>query len=161
MTSSDDLVRQARAGIAGGSGSKVPQRAIAVVTCMDARVDPLPALGLEPGDAHVLRNAGAIVTDDMLRSLVVSQHMLGTRAVDVMMHTDCGMQGLGDENLNAAIAAAAGSVARLRFLGFSDLEAELHRGVERLRSAAALPARDRIRGLIFDVATGRPRVVVP
>lgn len=160
MTSSDDLVRRARAGISSGP-TKVPARALAVVTCMDARVDPLPALNLSPGDAHVIRNAGGVVTDDVVRSLVVSQRMLNTRAVDLMMHSDCGMQGLAEDELAAAIAADMGRPPRMQMLSFDDLEAELRRGVDALRGVAVLAARNRIRGLIYDVASQRARVVVP
>lgn len=159
MTSSDDLVREARSGAVSGI-SKVPQRAVAVVTCMDARVDPLPALGLRPGDAHVIRNAGAIVTEDVLRSLVISQRVLGTNAIDLMMHTDCGMLGLDGEGMVSAIAAEIGEPFEMRFLGFANLRAELQRGVEVLRTSKALPNRGQIRGLLFDVAAQRPDVVI-
>jgi carbonic anhydrase len=99
---------------------------------MDARLNPYELLGLEAGDAHIIRNAGGVVTDDVVRSLSVSQRMLGTEEVVVVMHEDCGMQSADEPG------------------AFDDLEAELRRGLERLRSSSELPARDRIRGLIFD-----------
>lgn len=159
MTSSDDMVREARSGAVSGI-AKVPQRNVAVVTCMDARVDPLPALGLRPGDAHVIRNAGAVVTDDVVRSLIVSQRMLGTKAVDLMMHTDCGMLDLDEDGLISTIAAEMGTSFEMRFRGFPDLRAELERGVSVLRASEALPHRSQIRGLIFDVSAQRPDVVI-
>ncbi|HSF87267.1 MAG TPA: carbonic anhydrase [Acidimicrobiia bacterium] len=159
MTSSGDLVRQAKAGFKGG-GSKVPRRNLALVTCMDARVDPLRALSLDLGDAHVLRTAGGVVTGDVIRSLVVSQRLVETRRVDVMMHTDCGMAGLDEAELAARIASDTGRPYSHGFRGFASLEAELRRGVERLRKEPALPHRDLIRGLVYDVETGRVRTVV-
>ena len=118
-----------------------PRKKIAVVACMDTRLHPYELLGLEVGDAHIVRNAGGLITDDVIRSVSVSQRKLGTQEVVVIMHEDCGMQGLDEPG------------------GFDDLEAELRRGVERLRSAEELPARDRIRGLIFDPASGSVREV--
>jgi carbonic anhydrase len=109
---------------------------------MDARIEPLSMLGLEPGDAHVIRNAGGLVTDDALRSLGVSQRALGTTEVVVVMHDDCGMQGAPED-----------------VGGFEDLEAALREGLERLRASEELVARDRIRGMLFDPATGALREV--
>jgi carbonic anhydrase len=128
---------------------------------MDARVDPLPALGLTPGDAHVIRNAGGIVTDDVVRSVAVSQRRLKTVAVDVMMHTDCGMLGLEEDTLRREIAEQAGRPVGVTFHSFDDLEMELRRGVNSLRRNLALSSRDRVRGLVYDVATGKAAVVVP
>jgi carbonic anhydrase len=159
MTSSDDLLRQARSGVAESAG-RTPKRRRAVVTCMDIRVDPLPALSLRAGDAHVIRNAGGVITDDVLRSLIVSQRKLHTTAIDVMMHTDCGMLGLDEEGLADEIAGETGRPFRASFHGFADLETELRRGVEVLRASAALPRRDQIRGHVFDVTTQRVRKVV-
>lgn len=116
-----------------------PQKKLTVVTCMDTRIHPYELLGLERGDAHILRNAGGIVTDDVIRSLSVSQRKLGTEEVVVVMHEDCGMQGADEPG------------------AFDDVEAELRRGVDRLR--AELPAGDRVRGLIFDPASGALREV--
>lgn len=159
MTStSDDLIRQAR-GVSVPSPS--PARHHAIVTCMDVRVDPLAAVSMRQGDAHVIRNAGGIVSTDALRSLVISQRKLGTRSIDVMMHTHCGVLGLDQAELAAEVAVDAPGSRVPDFHGFADLEAELRRGVEMLRTSPLLPARDRIRGLVFDVATQRAAVVVP
>ena len=115
------------------SGAR-PRRKLAVLACMDARIDPYELLGLERGDAHIVRNAGGLVTEDALRSLSASQRLLGTEEVVVVMHRDCGLQGRAD------------------FGGFEDVETELRSGLERLRSSVELTARDRIRGLIYDPA---------
>jgi len=120
-----------------------PRRRIAVLTCMDARIDPLAVLDLELGDAHVIRNAGALVTDDAIRSLSASQHLLGTEEIVVLMHEDCGMDG-GPKELG----------------GFDDLETELREGLRRLRESDALATRDRIRGLVVDPASGDLREAV-
>lgn len=116
--------------------SAEPRRKLAVLACMDARLHPYELLGLERGDAHIVRNAGGIVTEDALRSLSVSQRLLGTEEVVVVMHRDCGMEGAEEPG------------------GFADVEEELRRGLEQLRSDSALPHRDKIRGLIFDPADG-------
>jgi carbonic anhydrase len=113
-----------------------------VLTCMDARIEPLSMLGLEVGDAHVIRNAGGLVTDDSIRSLSVSQKLLGTEEIVVVMHEDCGMDG-GPKELG----------------GFEGLETELRKGLARLRESDALVTRERIRGLVFDPQTGSVRDV--
>jgi carbonic anhydrase len=116
--------------------SAEPRRRLAVLACMDARLHPYELLGLERGDAHIVRNAGGLVTDDALNSLSVSQRLLGTEEIVVVMHRDCGMEGADEPG------------------GFADVEVELRRGLERLRSDERLPHRDRIRGLIYDPAGG-------
>jgi carbonic anhydrase len=113
-----------------------PRKKLAVLACMDARLNPYELLGLERGDAHIVRNAGGIVTEDVLRSLSVSQRLLGTEEVVVVMHRNCGMEGAEEPG------------------GFGDVEEELQRGLELLRSDPSLPHRDRIRGLIYDPAGG-------
>jgi carbonic anhydrase len=116
--------------------SAKPRRKLAVLACMDARIDLYDLLGLGRGDAHIIRNAGGMPTDDAIRSLAASQSLLGTEEIVVVMHRDCGMEG------------------RPEIGGFDELEATLRETVERLRSAPELPVRDRIRGLIYDPATG-------
>ncbi len=159
MTSSDDLIQQAKS--ATGSMPAKPARGLAIVSCMDARVDPLRIFGLGVGDAHVIRNAGGLVNGEVLRSLLVSQYMLGTTAIDIVMHTDCGMKGLADSTITHAVMMATSQRVDLDFGGFDDLEQELHRGVTALRNSDSLRHRNRIRGLVFDVATGQLDVVVP
>lgn len=158
MTSSDDLIRRAKGG--RQPLAKEPSRRLAVVTCMDVRIDPAQALGLKPGDAHVIRNAGGVVTTDVVRSLAVSQRRLRTTAIDVMMHTDCGMLGLDEDALRREIAADAGRPVTIALHSFDDLEEELRRGVEALRTSLALAARTAVRGLVYDVVAQRATVVV-
>lgn len=127
---------------------------------MDARVDPWRLLGAEPGDIHVIRNAGGVVTGDVVRSLTISQRKLGTTAIDVIMHTECGMLGLDERALAREIQRAEPTAEVPRFRAFGSLERELNRGIEVLRASPLLPARARIRGLIYDVATHRLQTVV-
>jgi carbonic anhydrase len=122
---------------------------------MDARIELAAALGLRLGQAHLLRNAGGLPTDDMLRSLAVSQHMLGTREVMVVHHTDCGMLGLDDAAFRAELAESTGSPPSWDVPGFSELEPRVRTSVGRLRDCPWLPHRDQVRGFVFDVATGR------
>jgi carbonic anhydrase len=135
-----------------------PRRALAVLTCMDARIDPLAMLGLARGEAHVIRNAGGLVSDDAIRSLSVSQRELGTREVIVVMHEGCGLLGASDERFAAALAAD-GARPAWRMGAFADLDGAVREGVVRLRAAPELLARDRIRGFVFDQATGLLREV--
>ena len=147
MTSSDDLIRQARATT--DASSAVPKRRQLIVSCMDTRVDPLRMMNANVGDVHILRNAGGLVTADVERSIIVSQRKLETTRVDIVMHTSCGMLGLDEASLNAEVRAAGGEP--IRYGAFEDLEAELRRGVALLRSNPALAARSAVRGYVFDV----------
>jgi carbonic anhydrase len=133
-----------------------PGRKVAVLACMDTRIDLFPMLGLRRGDAHLLRNAGGLVTDDALRSLSVSQRALGTNEVIVVMHDDCGLLGADDERF-AQELAADGAAPPWRLGGFADVEQALRAGLERLRAAPELPHRERISGYVFDPQTGALR----
>jgi carbonic anhydrase len=149
----------ARAGELAAPGlSPRPGRKVAVLTCMDTRIDPLAMLGLKRGDAHIIRNAGGLVTDDALRSLSASQRVLGTEEIVLVMHEGCGLCGASDEEF-ARTLAAEGVHPSWRLGGFDNLEAALHDGLMRLRSAPELPARDQVRGFIFDPETGGLREV--
>src|SRR4029079_10718753 len=138
-----------------------PVRPVVLVTCMDARIDPALALGLVPGDAHVLRNAGGLVHDDRVRSLAISQHALGTREVMVVQHTKCGMHGLDENALALRIEAAAGTPpnANVRFGAFAARETRVRAPVARLGASSWLLHRDRIRGFVYEVETGRVREI--
>jgi carbonic anhydrase len=138
-----------------------PARQVVLVTCMDARIDPAAALGLTPGDAHVLRNAGGLVTDDVVRSLAISQHALGTREIMVVQHTQCGMHGLDENALVLKIGDANGHPpnANVRFGAFTDLDTSVRASVARLRSTDLLLHHDRVRGFVYEVETGRLREV--
>jgi carbonic anhydrase len=137
-----------------------PQRKLAVLTCMDTRLDVYRILGLERGDAHIIRNAGGLVTDDALRSLTISQRLLGTEEIVVMMHEGCGLQAPSEEELAERLSLGDDASAFAQG-AFDDLENALRLGVARLRSAPTLIARDSVRGLVFDPSTDELREVDP
>ncbi|MHB8504545.1 MAG: beta-class carbonic anhydrase, partial [Acidimicrobiales bacterium] len=148
MTPIDDLVARNAAyasGFASGDLRAHPRQKVAVLTCMDARIDVGRALGLAEGEAHVIRNAGGVATDDAVRSLVISQRLLGTEEVMVIHHTDCGMERFTDEELKDAIEAETGRRPPFSFEAFADAEDDVRRTVGRLRASPFLPSR-RIRG---------------
>ena len=128
-----------------------PSLKLAIVTCMDSRLDVFAALGLEDGQAHILRNAGGVVTDDVVRSLAISQRLLGTESVMVIHHTDCGMLKLTDDGFRAELQAATGMAPSFAIESFTDLDADVRQSVERLRHSRFLPHRDHIRGFVYDV----------
>jgi carbonic anhydrase len=140
--------------------SAIPRRHLAIVTCMDARIDPQHVLGLELGDAHVLRNAGAVVTDDVLRSLVLSQRLLQTTGVAVMAHTECGLRDLHDEELARQLAWETGEKPPFAFEAFHDIDLHVREQVGRVRSCAWLPSVEDVKGYVLDVKTGEVREVV-
>lgn len=148
------------ASFAKGSLPAPPARRFAVVTCMDARLDPARFLGLEEGDAHVIRNAGGLVTDDALRSLVISHWLLGTQEALVIAHTGCGMLTFTNEQLRRKLADEAGADASgVDFLPFLDLEESVRASVRRIRESPLLPASFAAAGFVYDVHTGRLREV--
>jgi carbonic anhydrase len=136
-----------------------PSRSLAVVTCMDSRLDVFAALGLGDGEAHVLRNAGGVITDDVIRSLAVSQRRLGTREVMLIHHTDCGMQTLSDDGFRAELQAATGVAPAWAIESFSDVDADVRQSILRARRSPFLPHRDAVRGFVYDVDTHRLREV--
>jgi carbonic anhydrase len=136
-----------------------PRRKLAVIACMDARLDPARMLDLEEGDAHVIRNAGGVITDDALRSLAISQNLLGTEEVVLIKHTDCGMLTLSDDEFADRLERETGSRPEWRAHAFSDLEQAVRDGVERIRSSPFVPRADRVRGFVYEVETGRLREV--
>lgn len=138
-----------------------PRRGLAVVTCMDARVDPLPALGLDPGDAHVVRNAGGIVTDDVIRSLCLSQRLLGTGAIVVIQHTDCGLEGVSDEDFASLLVDETGQVPPWRAGGFEGVDAAVRSSMERVARSPYLPLREHVAGFVYHTDTGRLRRIHP
>jgi carbonic anhydrase len=136
--------------------SSKPQRKVAVLTCMDTRIDPHAMLGIARGEAHVIRNAGGLVTDDAIRSLSASQRLLGTEEIVVVMHEGCGLCGASEDDFGRALAAD-GAMPTWRLGAFAEVEQALHVGLARLRSSPELPIRDRVSGLIFDPRTGALR----
>jgi carbonic anhydrase len=137
-----------------------PGRELAVVTCMDARLDVFAALGLEVGDAHVLRNAGGVITDDVIRSLAISQRRLGTRAVMVIHHTDCGMMTITDDGFRAELLQDAGIAPAFAIESFTDVEADVRQSILRVRRSPFLLHRENVRGFVYDVETHRLTEIV-
>jgi carbonic anhydrase len=133
-----------------------PRRKVVVLSCMDTRIDLFPMLGIERGDAHIIRNAGGLVTDDAIRSLSTSQRLLGTNEIVVVMHRDCGLHGASADDF-AAQLAADGVLPTWRLGAFDDVERTLRSSLERLRSSPELPHRDDVRGFIFDPEDGSLR----
>ena len=128
---------------------------MAVVACMDARLDTHKLLGIQEGDAHVIRNAGGVVTDDVIRSLVISQRLLGTREVVLIHHTDCGMLTFRDDDVKDAILADTGLRPSFAMEAFGNLEGDVRQSIARIKASPFVPAKDQIRGFVYDCATGR------
>jgi carbonic anhydrase len=142
-----------------GSRHGAPSLGVAIVTCMDARIDVFAALGLEAGDAHVIRNAGGAVTEDVIRSLVVSQRLLGTHEVAVIHHSDCGMQKFRDDELKARIQAEVGIRPPFALEAFADLDADVRQSVARVKASPFVAHADAVRGFVYEVHSGQLREV--
>ena len=136
-----------------------PAKRLAIVACMDSRLDIFDLFGLTIGEAHVMRNAGGLVTDDMLRSLVLSQRALGTREIILVHHTDCGLQKFTEDEMQARIAADVGEPAPYAFGAFTDVDEDVRRSLQRVREHRFLPHRDHVRGFVYEVATGTLREI--
>jgi carbonic anhydrase len=162
MSVIDELVSANRAAAesrADAPASGVPSRAVAIVACMDCRIDVERALGLGPGEAHVLRNAGGAVTEDVIRSLALSQHKLGTRAVMLIHHDKCGAGTITEDGFRAELREATGMTPPFAIESFEDVEDDVRQSIERVRHSAFLPHRDQVRGFVYDVDTGLLREV--
>lgn len=138
-----------------------PRRELAVVTCMDARLDVFAALGLQPGDAHVIRNAGGLVTDDVIRSLCLSQRLLGTRTIVLVGHTDCGLEGISDDGFAADLMADTGHRPDWTAGGFDRVEQAIQASMRRLQASPFLADQNRVAGFVYDVDTGQLRPTGP
>ncbi len=138
-----------------------PARNLAVVACMDARLDTHKLLGLEEGDAHVIRNAGGVVSDDVIRSLVISQRLLGTGEIMLIHHSDCGMVTFRDDDVKDAIEADTGLRPAFALEAFGDLEKDVEQSMARIQASPFIPRKDQVRGFIYDCASGRLNEVVP
>ena len=158
MSATDELLDNNAAYVAAfdapGRPSS-PAKKVAILACMDARLDPARALGLSEGDAHVIRNAGGVVTHDTIRSLAISQHFLGTEEIILIQHTDCGMQKFSDEQLAARLERHAGEPPPFQAHTFEDLEQNLRESVRRLEESPFLLKTDAVRGFVYDVESGR------
>jgi carbonic anhydrase len=162
MTAIDELLANNEAFAASLPHEHIdvkPARRLAIVTCMDSRLDVFAALGLGHGEAHVLRNAGGVITEDVIRSLAVSQRRLGTREVMLIHHTDCGMQKLSDDGFRAELQEATGVAPSFAIESFVDVEADVRQSLLRVRQSPFLPHRDRVRGFVYDVDDHRLREV--
>jgi carbonic anhydrase len=144
---------------ADGSLRAPPRMKVAIVTCMDARVDPARILGFSTGDAHVIRNAGGVVTDDVIRSLSISQHHLGTEEIVLVHHTDCGMLTFSDEEFAVARELSRGVRPQWAARTFDDLEADVRDGIRLVVESPFVPRKDNVRGFVYEVETGRMREV--
>lgn len=136
-----------------------PGKKVAVVACMDARLDPARVLGLEEGDAHVIRNAGGVVTDDEIRSLAISQRLLGTEEIILIHHTDCGMLTFTDDDFKQAIQDETGIKPEWAAESFADLDTDVQQSIARIKASPFVPKKDAIRGFVYEVETGRLREV--
>ena len=132
-----------------------PGRKLAVVACMDARLDPHRVLGLEEGDAHVIRNAGGVVSDDVIRSLTISQRLLNTREIVLIHHTDCGMLTFRDDDVKDGIEAETGLRPSFALESFRDLEQNVRQSISRIQANPFIPNKEPIRGFVYDCATGQ------
>jgi carbonic anhydrase len=146
----------------GGHGALPlpPSQHVAVVACMDARLDVYRILGLKEGEAHVIRNAGGVVTEDALRSLVISQRLLGTTDIILIHHTDCGMLTFSDDGVRAKIAAEVGFKPLFALQAFPNLDEDVREGINRIKANPFIVHKDNVRGFVFDVATGQLKEVV-
>jgi carbonic anhydrase len=136
-----------------------PAKGIAVVACMDARLDVVSLLGLEVGDAHIIRNAGGVVTDDEIRSLAISQRLLGTTEVVLIHHTDCGMLTFTDDEFKRQIQDDTGIKPEWSAEAFSDLDEDVRQSIARVKASPFLPNKDSVRGFVYEVESGRLREV--
>jgi carbonic anhydrase len=136
-----------------------PARKLAIIACMDARVSPYALLGLKEGDAHVIRNAGGVVTDDEIRSLAISQRLLGTEEIMVIHHTDCGMLTFNDDDFKAQIEQDTGIKPTWAAEAFSDLDRDVKQSIARIQASPFVPRKDSVRGFVYEVETGRLREV--
>jgi carbonic anhydrase len=162
LTSTDTFVansEQYAAGFDKGDLPLPPGSHTAVVACMDARLNPYGVLGLTEGDAHVIRNAGGVVTDDVIRSLTISQRLLGTNEIILIHHTDCGMLTFHDDDVKAAIEADTGVRPSFALEAFADLDADVRQSIARIKASPFIPNKDSIRGFVYEVETGRLREV--
>ena len=163
MSATDDLVRNSEkyaASFYKGDLPMPPGASVAVLACMDARLEPLGLLGLEEGDAHVIRNAGGVISEDAIRSLVISQRLLGTTEIILIHHTDCGMVTFTDDAVKQQILDDTGIRPSFALESFPDAEEDVRQSVKRIKASPFIPHTDKIRGFVYDVAKGKLNEVV-
>jgi carbonic anhydrase len=162
MDTIDQLLENNRSfadGLAESHLSVNPSRRLAIVTCMDSRLDVFAALGLDQGEAHVLRNAGGVITDDVIRSLAISQRRLGTRHVMLIHHDDCGMQKVTDDGFRMELQETTGVAPAFAIESFADVDEDVRQSIRRVLSSPFIPHRDNVRGFVYDVDTHRLREI--
>lgn len=162
MSTTDDLLannQKYAATFGKGDLPLPPGKKVAVIACMDARLNVYGALGLQEGDAHVIRNAGGVVTDDEIRSLAISQRLLGTEEIILIHHTDCGMLTFTDEQFAGILESETGERPTWEARSFGDLEGDVRDSIARITASPFVKRKDSVRGFVFDVATGRLREV--
>jgi carbonic anhydrase len=162
MSTTDELLRNNEAYAASfdkGDLPMPPATKVAVVACMDARLNPYGALGLNEGDAHVIRNAGGVITDDGIRSLAISQRLLGTEEIILIHHTDCGMLTFTDDEFKRSIQEDVGIKPEWAAEAFDDVEADVRQSIARIKASPFIPRKDSVRGFVYEVESGRLREV--
>ena len=162
MSTTDELLRNAEAYASSfdkGDLHLPPGRKIAVLACMDARLNPYGLLGLQEGDAHVIRNAGGVVTDDEIRSLAISQRLLGTEEIILIHHTDCGMLTFTDDEFKRSVQDEVGIKPEWAAEAFPDLDEDVRQSIARIQASPFIPRKDSVRGFVYDVHTGALREV--
>jgi carbonic anhydrase len=162
MSTTDDLLKNNESFVQSfdkGDLPLPPARKIAVVACMDARLNPYPILGLELGDAHVIRNAGGVITDDEIRSLAISQHLLGTEEIMLIHHTDCGMLTFNDQEFASKLEEETGQRPQWDAQSFPDLDQDVRDSIRRIKDSPFIPRTDSVRGFVYAVETGELREV--
>ncbi|MBX5443180.1 MAG: carbonic anhydrase [Solirubrobacteraceae bacterium] len=163
MSVTDELLKNAEAYAASfdkGDLPMPPGKHVAIVACMDARLNPYGLLGLQEGDAHVIRNAGGVITDDEIRSLAISQRLLGTREIILIHHTDCGMLTFTDDEFRRQIQDETGIKPEWAAEAFPDVEEDVRQSLARVKASPFIPHKDSVRGFVYEVETGRLREVV-
>jgi carbonic anhydrase len=162
MTVTDDLLANAEAYAARFDKRDLPMppaKRLAIVACMDARLDPQGLLGLQEGDAHVIRNAGGVITDDAIRSLAISQRLLATEEIILIHHTDCGMLTFTDDEFRRSVHADTGIKPEWAAESFSDVDEDVLQSIARINASPFIPRKDMMRGFVYDVQSGRLREV--
>jgi len=158
MSVTDELLQRNEAyarEFSTGGLAMPPARNVAVVACMDARLNVYGLLGLKEGEAHVIRNAGGVVTDDVIRSLLISQRLLGTQEIMLIHHTECGMLTFSDDEVKDAVQADTGLKPPFALEAFGDLETDVRQSIARIKATPFVPNKTSVRGFVFDVTTGR------
>jgi carbonic anhydrase len=158
----DELVRNSDSyseSFSSGDLPLPPAKRVAVVACMDARLNPYGLLGLHEGDAHVIRNAGGVITDDEIRSLAISQRLLGTEEIMLIHHTDCGMLTFKDDDFRRQVQDETGVKPQWAAEAFDDLETDVRQSIARIKASPFIPKKDQVRGFVYEVKCGRLREV--